>query len=379
MSLVADLRLCRAPVLPFMVMGLGWGTFAAYVPEMKAALGVGDGALGLLLLCSSVGLVTAMWIAPRLDDRLNALALPVVAAALAMAFALPGLVTQPVVFAGVMVLLGASSGMTDVIMNARVSELEMRHRRALMNLNHAMFSFAYAGAAILCSFARAGGLPAIAVFAGVTAVGFGLAPLMRGKIPVDATDPAQVPFPGGIVLFGGLVVLLAFLVENAMEGWSALHIERSLGGAPHQGALGPAVLGITMGVGRLTGHFLSARLEPRSVIVGAALLSAVGLGVAGMAAGPAAAYAGFAIAGLGVSVIAPLALALVGQAVSARARTDAIARASVIGFLGFFLGPSLMGGLSEIFGLAWAFVAVAGLVLIVPFCVARMNVTVQSN
>jgi hypothetical protein len=49
-------------------------------------------------------------------------------------------------------------------------------------------------------------------------------------------------------------VLVAFLVENAMEGWSALHIERTLGGGAAEGAFGPAILGLTMGIGRLSGR-----------------------------------------------------------------------------------------------------------------------------
>ena len=345
MSVLNAIRLSRAPILPFATMGAGWGTFAAYVPEIKAGLAVGDGAFGALLLFSSLGLLTSMWVAPRLDDLLHRMALPVAAGLLGMAFLLPGLATVPVFFALAMVCLGAASGLTDVVMNARVSELEARHRLSLMNVNHAMFSFAYAAAAVVCSFTREAGVPAISVLIGVTVFSLSLTPFMRGKIPVDAAEPAEGRFPTGVVIWGGLIVMVGFLIENAMEGWSALHIERTLGGVAAQGALGPAVLGLTMGIGRLSGQVVAGRWPEEPVLVVAAVLAGAGLVVAGLAPGPAMAYVGFAMAGLGVSVIAPMALALIGRRVSNRARTRAIARASVIGFMGFLIGPTLGGRL----------------------------------
>ena len=48
------------------------------------------------------------------------------------------------------------------------------------------------------------------------------------------------------------------------------------------------------------------------------------------------------------------------------ARARAISRATVVGYAGFFLGPPLMGGLSELFGLRVAFGAVALLLLVLP-------------
>lgn len=366
MSVLEAIRMSRAPILPFATMGAGWGTFAAYVPEIKAGLGVGDGAFGALLLFSSFGLLSAMWLAPRLDDTLHRLALPVAAGLLALSFLLPGLVSAPALFALVMVCLGATSGLTDVVMNARVSELEARHGRSLMNVNHAVFSFAYAGAAVVCSFARNSDLPSISVFVWVTVIGIALTPFMRGKIPVDAAEPADGAFPTGVVVWGGLIVMVGFLIENSMEGWSALHIERTLGGIAAEGALGPAVLGLTMGIGRLSGQVIAGRRREEPVLVAAAVLACCGLWIAATASVPIQAYLGFGIAGLGVSVVAPMALALIGRNVSNRSRTRAIARASVIGFMGFLIGPTVVGGLSELAGLRVAFATVALFALCVP-------------
>jgi MFS family permease len=92
-------------------------------------------------------------------------------------------------------------------------------------------------------------------------------------------------------------------------------------------------------------------------------VSAIGAIIAAMAPTPAMAYLGFGILGLGVSVIGPMGLALVGQLVAPHLRTEAIGRTAVIGFSGFFFAPVMMGVASDAFGLRVAFGGVAGLLL----------------
>jgi MFS family permease len=130
--------------------------------------------------------------------------------------------------------------------------------------------------------------------------------------------------------------------------------------------MGPALLGLTMTIGRFWGQRLTARLSELRMIEGAAVMAVTGTVVAALATSPAMAYAGFALLGLGVSVIGPLGLALVGRLVAPRHRTAAIARVAVVGFLGFFLAPAVVGFIAHASSLPVAFLAVAGLVAALP-------------
>jgi MFS family permease len=372
MSLLSALRLSRQPALAFAAMGAGWGAFAAFVPDIKAGLGASDALFGALLLGSSVGLLSAMWLAPIVDARLGRLALPVASAALATAFLLPGLAPAPAAFAIAMLAVGMTSGLTDVVMNSRVSELETAHRRTLMNLNHAMFSFAYAASAFVTGFAREAGLPPVTVFAGIAVVVYALVPFMPIATRTAQGEEEPRAFPVSLVLWGGGIVLVAFLVENSMEGWSALHIERTLGGGAAEGAFGPAILGLTMGIGRLSGQILAERVREAPVILIASALAAFGMLTAALAPSPLVAYLGFGLAGLGVSVIAPMALALIGRHARDSERTRAISRAAVIGFLGFFIGPPAIGFISEATSLRVALGLVALLLALVPVLLAML-------
>jgi MFS family permease len=134
------------------------------------------------------------------------------------------------------------------------------------------------------------------------------------------------------------------------------------------------MLGLTMGIGRLAGHLVTMRGTETVVLRWAALLAASGLVAAAAAPGPIIAYLGFGCLGLGVSVIAPLALALAGQTARPEARTYAVSRAAMIGYFGFFIGPPLMGFLSEAFGLRAAFGIGAMMILAIPLIlVPRMR------
>ena len=361
MSVISALRLSKTPATAFVCIGLFWGCFAAYVPEVKAQIGAGDGLFGVLLLATALGLLSAMWLAPRVDQLLGARSLQVGAVVFALSFVGPGLAQGPIGFVIAMTLLGAASGLLDVVMNARVGDLEAAHKRPLMNANHGMFSVGYACSAIATGIAREASVAPVVMFAAVAGVVMVLATRLNMAPAQETEDEAAVQggYPLMPILLCGGVVLIAFMSEAAVETWSALHVERTLGGRAAEGALGPAMLGITMAIGRFSGQAVSERLSEFTVILGAGTLAAAGALIAAIAQTPLVAYIGFGTLGLGVSVIGPLGLALVGKLVSTRYRTEAISRAAVIGFAGFFVAPVLMGGISEVLGLRWSFVGVA--------------------
>ena len=365
MSVLNALYTSRKPAAAFVVVGLFWGCFAAFVPVIKTQLAVNDALFGTLLLGSASGLVSSMFLAPKADKLLGARAMQVGIVLLSLAWLFPSLITAPLVFALTMAFVGAASGMLDVVMNARVSELESAHNRPLMNANHAMFSLAYAIAAIITGLAREAGIPAAFVFAGFSAFSVLLVPFMAMPVAqVEAEEGYQGRYPLWPIVICGLIVLSAFMSEATVEAWSALHLERTLSSGAAEGALGPAMLGLMMALGRFSGQAISERFRDLTVIICASLIAATGAIIAALAPTPFVAYIGFGTLGLGVSVIGPLGLALVGKVVPAHLRTEAISRCAVIGFSGFFFAPMLMGLVSEAFGLRAAFMCVAGLLLL---------------
>lgn len=376
MQLRPTLSAARAPAMVFFAMGILWGGFAAALPDLKTMLGVDESQLGLLLFMTPISAVVAMLLAPGIGAALGRVALPVAAGLMALAFALPGQTGSLVLFPLAMLACGATTGLTDVLMNARVAALETERKLHLMNLCHAAYSFGYAGGAIGTGAMRQAAWPPSAVMAvlALAALAFALASWERDGTIHGLARPKGAGGAGlGIVpLIGGGIVLIAFMTENAAENWSALHIEKTLGGSPGQGAMGPATLALTMGLARLVGQGLAGRI-PGAVLLGfGAAISAAGVLVAAFATSPGMAYAGFVVMGIGSSVIAPTAFSLVGQAAREGARARAVARATLYGYFGYFFGPPTFGFIAGHIGLRFAFVAAAVLLALVPLLALRL-------
>lgn len=355
-----------APALAFVAMGAVWAAFAAQVPVIKGRIGATDSVFGIVFLISSVGAILSMWVAPVFDRFMGRYSVAVASAVLGVSAVALAACQSVAAFAVALFAVSLISGVTDVVMNARVSEEGQARGRDLMSINHALFSFAYAGAALATGIARQEGVGPVAVFTTIALCIAVAAVFMVGSVAgAPPSSDAPSSSVGAVVWLGGVVVLVAFFAEVAVEGWSALLIERDLGGLATQGAAGPALLGLTMGIGRLGGHVLTRFVAETRLIALACLASALGALGAFAATTPLLAQIGFAVMGLGIALVVPLSLGLVGRSAAPARRVAAIARASAIGYAAFMFGPLLMGGVAEALSLAASFAVVAAILVAV--------------
>lgn len=376
MKLLSSLMVARAPIYGFAAMGMVWGSYSGLIPDTMAMLGVKDATFGALLMATPVAAMLAMFMAPRYAPYLGPRLLPISIFLLAICYMLPGWIGWPFLFAVAMMTVGASNGLLDVAMNARVSALEQERDLHLMNMAHASYSFAYAATAVTTGFLREAGLAPgqIMTMAGL-AILLGLPLAWEGDRSTNGFV-RNAPRAGRIsrlTIWGGLIVMISFIAENAAEAWSAVHIERTLGGSKQFGSMGPAILALTMGVGRCIGQAVVARVEQRRLLFWGTVVGAFGTALLGLAPNTMFAYLGLVIAGLGGSVLVPTALALIGRLSPPVRRAEIMARATTVGYFGFFVGPPTLGILSQFVGLSQAFVAIAALMLVILLLVPRLS------
>jgi len=89
------------------------------------------------------------------------------------------------------------------------------------------------------------------------------------------------------------------------------------------------------------------------------------------------ALVGFAVAGAGISLNAPIVFGLAG-----RGRVDAaaaIATVTTIGYLGLLIGPPLVGGIAEAGSLRISFVGLAVIAAAVGLAAARLPLQAHSR
>jgi fucose permease len=339
----------------FAVLGLFAGAWGAHIPSVKARYGLDEASLALVLLTAAVGAIAALLVAGRAVGRLGArdaarAAGLATVAALALSLQMPSLAALlPVAF-----VLGAGSSLFDVAINTEGSELEHRSGRAIMSNLHGMFSAGgMAGAALVALLLRTGMAPPLqllllaAVLAGCVLVGTrGMLPSHGAAGGATDTEAAHFAWPHGRLLVIGLLILSGMLAEGVMYDWSVLYLKQEVGLPQAQAALGYAVFAGAMAAARFCGDALRERFAERVLLVAGAGVAALAMATVLLTGTPALAFAGFALVGAGLALVAPI-LYNAATRVPGVSRAAAIASVTSIGHGGFMLGPPLVGALAS--------------------------------
>ncbi len=339
----------RALLLAFAVFGSFWGAWAALLPAVKAQTGASDGALGLALAVIALAAVPATLVGGRVADRIGAARfVRATLVAAAVVAPLPGLAHGMAVLLVAFVLLGVASGALDIAINAATAGWERLESKRLMAAGHAAFSAGVVVGSVSTGLAREQGAHPLPV---LTAVGLAIA-LCAWRQPTYRPTRAEAPaprtgwLPAPILLALGLLVACSFLMEDALQSWSALQLERGLGATPAVSGLGPGLFAGSMAVGRLAAHLVSRPGREPLVVAAGGFAAGAGAVLLSVAPGQVAGLAALALAGAGTSVLAPMLFSAIGDR-SAPGREGAdLSTASGLGYVGFLAGPPLVGAIS---------------------------------
>jgi MFS family permease len=365
-----------ATLAGFVALGAFWGAWAALLPDVQRAVDASKGALGLALLFVAVGSLPAMLlVAGPLFRRFGGRAVAWTCAAFAVAALLPGLATTVPALAAALALVGATSGVLDVGINAQAANIERETGRRLMPLAHGLYSTGVLAGAIGAGLARGAGagresiLAVVAVLIAATALTLLQSPGSIGTPEAGARRQRRFSL-GRALLAIGLVGAAAFVVEGGVESWSAIFLARQFDATPELSALGPAVFGASMAVGRFLGQ-AAERVSDRALLAGGTLAAAGGCVVVAASGGAPLALAGFALAGAGISLNAPVVFGAAG-----RRRVDpagSVATVTTLGYVGLFIGPPLVGGLAQATNLRSAFVLLGLIAVVVAAAATRLR------
>ncbi|HZY64857.1 MAG TPA: MFS transporter, partial [Rubrobacteraceae bacterium] len=132
------------------------------------------------------------------------------------------------------------------------------------------------------------------------------------------------------------------------------------------GSSGVAVFYGSMAVGRLVSAAVVARFGNRKTLLSVGTLVMIGMSVALATPNPIVIIGGFLLVGLALSAVVPVTFSMAGDMAPGRAGS-AVSVVTTFGYGGFLLGPVIVGGLAELFGLRTALgtIAVAGALVLV--------------
>ncbi|GAA3214813.1 MFS transporter [Actinocorallia longicatena] len=341
--------------------GVEAGTFATRIPWFKANAGLSAGTLGLVLLAAPIGALVAMPLSGRLAHRIGGRAMTRLSVAgfcgllAAMAFA-----TGPVQLGFLLLAHGALTGSGDVVMNAQGVEVEEALGRPIMSGLHGMWSVGGLVGAGIGTVVAQTGVDARVYLAVVAVALTAFAVAVSGSLPIGraAAAPRRFALPSRAVLGIGAVSFCAVFAEGAAANWCGVYLREVSHSGGGVAAAAYTAFALAMASGRLTGDRVVARLGVVRTVRAAGFAAVTGglLVTLGRTSGPA--VAGFALIGLGVAVIAPLAFAASG-----RTSTDpavGVAGLGTIIYTCLLVAPAAIGGLAAATSLPVAFGLVTG-------------------
>ena len=378
-------RLHRArlgAVSTFALAGALCAVWTVRMPALQQKLSLDTAQLGLEVLGWGVGALLSMTFAGRIIGRFGSRA--VLRAALpgtALCIALVGLAPDYAWLIVTGLAFGLCFGLVDVAMNTQASTVERRYGRPLMGGMHAGWSLGAVGGGLLgagtalLGLGFTGAMCLVAVVALPAILGVGRLYLAEEQVQGSAAvggaggrgpgpGPGRSRLPLSVYLFGALI-FCSYMAEGSVADWSGVYLHGSLGATQFVAALGYPLFEGASFAGRLCADRLTLRLGARRVIATAGVAAAVAFTLVVCAPAAAVALAGFALVGLGICAVTPLAFSLAGAAggaggVGGPQTEQAIARASTMGYSGLLLGPVVIGFISTATSMHVAFLVVVG-------------------
>jgi MFS family permease len=353
--------------LTFFANGCLASTWLVHIPGLKTRLGLTDGRLGLALWAVAAGLFLGMLVSgtviARLGTRVGTLA-ATIGTSIAVTF--PIAAPSYIWLFPSLLIYGMFNGLMDACMNGQAAYLQLRLGRPIMSSIHACWSIgSFFGAAVGGTLIAAK-TPPVSHTVTIGLV-FVLATLwIRSQLLEDeewSADSFHIALPKGPLLPLGIICFIAMMSEGAVADWSGVHLKESFGRDTASATLGNNIFFFMMFLSRLSGDWVIERLGTTRTAIMGLVVATGGFAIASWANDFVLALLGFGLAGFGVANTVPLIFA----SAAARGRGllgHSIAAVATLGYLGFFAGPPMIGGLADLFGLPLGLSAVGGLLAV---------------
>jgi MFS family permease len=355
----------------FFVYSFCMGSLPPRLPDIQRMMGVEEGALGLGLIGAAAGtLVSLSFFGPILERIGYRRAILALIPLCALLYAIATLANGPLMFFLLLFPVGFVIGGIEIILNLEADRTEHAIGHRIMNRAHAFWSFGFFAAGIVSAMIAQTGLsPQWHLFLMVPLVVIGVAIILGRFDPAphrtgSSTEAApHFAIPTLPILVLVVVTLSAMIMEGAGIDWSAIYMTDIFAASPFIAGFAVALGAGAQAVTRFFADPFVERYSP--TIVARVLLCVLGAGTLVVFFAPAdwIALVGFAMLGVGTSVLFPLAMSAAAQRTDRPASTN-VASFAQFSFSAFLLGPPLLGFVAEHFGIRWSFGIALPLILV---------------
>ena len=347
----------------FFLLGLCFASWASRIPTIRQQLHLSETQLGLVLFALPCGSILSLPLSGWLIDKIGSKKV-VIGALLIYGVVLVSIGAAQSIIALLLCLFvfGLIGNMVNIAVNTQAVGVEALYQRSIMASLHGLWSLAgFTGAAV-----------------GTVMMGWSIAPFYHFLIILSVVFVITIPaarfalkrdynrrsgqaifaWPDKSLVHLGFIAFCSMICEGAMFDWSGIYFEKVVGVEKGLIGAGYTAFMCTMATGRFLADGFVNRFGLKFTLQCSGALTAAGLLIAVCFPYFFPSIVGFLLVGFGVSSVVPLVYSAAGKSKMLSAGM-ALAAVSTIGFLGFLLGPPLIGLIAGATSLRISFCLVA--------------------
>ena len=362
----------------YFAMGLSFATWASRIPDLKTTLQLSEGDLGTILFALPLGQLVIMPFSGKLVSYFGSHRM-LVFSLISYAISLTniGLATQAWQLSLALFVFGIFGNLANIAVNTQGVYTEVLFKKTIMSSFHGMWSFAGFTGALLGLAMLAFKLTPYIHFLIIGAivlimVAFNYKFLIVAKEKIQTEKKKMFTKPDSTLIWLGIIAFCSMASEGVMFDWSGIYFKDVIKVPGPLVILGYTSFMITMASGRFIGDGLILRFGRKTVLQISGVMISLGLFTAVIFPYIIPATIAFMFVGLGVSTIVPTIYSIAGKNKNV-SPSIALTIVSSVSFLGFLLGPPVIGYIAEFSSLRFSFAFIGIFGILITFMVSRIK------
>ncbi|WP_369752369.1 MFS transporter [Flavobacterium sp. WC2409] len=359
----------------FFISGFGYSSWASRIPAIKAQLHLSEAQFGAVLFAFPVGLMLTMPFTGRLLNKYSSRYCMLLGAILFnIVLALPGFAAFVWQLVIILLIFGSSRNILNLSMNAQALEVQKLYPKSIMTTFHAVWSLAgFIGAGlgyVMVTQKIAPSFHLLGVSVAMMAVTAWVYPQTIHTEPVKEKKKFFSMPDKNLIKFA-IICFVSMACENTMYDWSGIYFQNILHASPKWTTAAFVFFMTAVTLGRLLGDYAVFKYGIKPILFYSGIFISSGFLICFLFPFISTTIIGYFLIGIGVSCVVPLVFSIAGKSKSL-SNGSALTSISTIGYLGFLIVPPMVGFISQISSMKWAFLIMALLGIIMIFMVNKI-------
>ncbi|OHT46976.1 MFS transporter [Flavobacterium tructae] len=362
-------------------MGLSFATWASRIPDIKTALHLTEGDLGSILFALPMGQLLIMPFSGKMVTKFGSHRILILSLIMyVLCLANLGLATTALQLSLGLFLFGLFGNLANIAVNTQGVYTEVLFRKTIMSSFHGMWSFAgFTGALVGLGMLalKLSPLHHFLIVAGIVLImiAFNFKFLIKAKEKIKVKNEKKKLFvkPDSALIWLGVIGFCSMASEGVMFDWSGVYFKDIVKAPGPLVILGYTSFMIMMASGRFLGDGLINKFGRERVMQISGVMISAGLFTAVFLPYLIPCTIAFMAVGLGVATIVPTVYSMAGKNPTVPPG-EALTIVSSVSFLGFLMGPPVIGHIAETFGLQFSFAFIGIFGVLIAFMVSKIRI-----